>query len=365
VFPINASRASLLWRRFRPVPGFSPTHVLHARGTSPFGEFLSSADLGQAWLSGGGIGPVPPWFLLGSRDTPTGTLWHLAFTPLPSGVALAGTGPVDLLPDAVWVHRLQGEAALSGWAMQETPVEGGRWLGLWDGSSCLRLALTRSLVDTLEETRWMQRRHPESFGAPKLIVPWRRPDPEAALRLLETNPDAQLLPDATRAVRLGNRDARRALLGLRWAAGSLALVTLILWGTGMAARAELSRATARTRGIEPEMTRLARLDRERAATLDSLQVRPELLAARLSSSRWMAGILDSTPPARLDGLHLENGDSATATMRLDLEVDDWNELNPLLERLRRAPGVRSARFEEQGRSDGHVRARAVLTGACP
>jgi len=349
----------------RPAPGFVPTHVLHARGTSPFGQFLSDTDLVRIWEENGGGGEIAPWFLMGSRDTPTGTLWHLAFVPPRRPEDLQASPEPDLLPEALWVHQLQGRHPSSGWVVQETPAGSDHWLGLWEGQRCVRLVCLSSPADIAAERAWQEQRYPESLGAPRLQAPLTRPTLKQATALLDENPQARILPEAMRLERMEARDLERSRKGTVAAFALLVLVSLALWGARTLALRELESTRERTRTLAPVLTRLERLSRDHDRDVQLLNARPQLLAANPATSRWLADILRATQGARLESLRLEGGDSSLVTVRMDLEVQTWSELNPLLERLQKVPGVRTARFGQQSRQESKVRAQATLEGTLP
>ncbi|MEN9354405.1 MAG: hypothetical protein RL318_1730 [Fibrobacterota bacterium] len=362
---LNLTRALGSLQFDRSCPGFASTHVLHARGTSPFGQFLSDQALNDAWEAAGGTGATSPWFLLGSRDTPTGTLWHIAFTPGLPETDLSKVRGLQVLPDCLWIHQLQGEKATSGWSLIETTTTQATWMGLWEGDRCVRLARLPAGHGRDAELAWQLRRWPESFGAPRIAVPWVSPTRQQSLKLLEGNPQAELLSDAESAARREENDRRRSHRGLLVAASVIAVITLALWSAKVFTQRGLASMQERTRSLEPDMKRLQRLNQERDQGLERLTAIPELLSRNPSSSRWLGQILSASDGARLEGMRLENADSSSASVQLDLEVDQWSQLNPLLERLQKVPGIRSARYEQQSRQEDRVRARIVLEGATP
>lgn len=342
----------------RIVPGLVRTPLLHARATSPYGQFLSDAQLASLWEENGGSGEVPAWFVLGSQDIPTGTLWHVAFAP-PTSQA----GPQDvpeLLPEGLWIRDLQAAVPSGGWCLKRTRQAGAEWIGLWEGPACLRLVRTEGTAQG--QIEFMERRWSGCIGAPNLEVPWREPTRTQAAALLEAEPQAALLPETERTRRLERHSRRRALRGLAFTVGILAVVTLVLLGARIQARHRLDLAKEKTRGLAPSLERLQRLGTEHSRSVESLQARPALLRPNAALDLWLGQILSACPPARLQALQLQGSDSAAPSVRLDLEVQDWSELNPLLERLRKVPGVNAARFENQGRQDGKVRAQARLEG---
>lgn len=349
----------------RPAPGFVPTHVLHARGTSPFGQFLSDTDLLRIWEENGGVDEPAPWFLMGSRDTPTGTLWHLAFAPPRRAEDLQATRELDVLPEALWIHHLQGRHPSSGWVVQETPAGSDLWLGLWEGQRCVRLACLSRPEDIAAELAWQERRFPESLGAPRVQAPLRRPTPKQLTALLDENPQAQLLPETMRQERKLERALQRSRKGTLAAFALLVLVSLGLWGVRTLALRTLESTCERTRSLAPVLMRLERLGQAHDRDVQLLNARPQLLTSNPATSRWLADILRATQGAHLESLRLEGGDSSLVSVRMDLEVQAWSELNPLLERLQKVPGVKAARFGQQSRQENKVRAQATLEGTLP
>lgn len=347
----------------RIVPGFVPTHLLHARATSPYGQFLSDEQLTALWQENDGTGEVPAWFVLGSQDIPTGTLWHLVFTPVAAPAELERDLSPELLSEGLWIHRLQSGQAHGGWCLKRTLHAGAEWIGLWEGPCCLRLVRTRGNPNA--EIAFLERRWNACVAAPQLEVPWKAPSAVQAADLLETEPQATLLPEAERIRRFERHAQQRALRGLGVVVFLLVAVSVLLVGARFHAHHRLAQAQERAQGLAPSLARLERLASQQLQAVETLNRRPALLRPNPALDRWLGQILSACPPARLQGLQLQGGDSTVNSVRLDLEAQDWSELNPLLERLRKIPGVESARFENQGRQDGKVRAQARLEGRAP
>lgn len=340
----------------------SPSHLLAGEVTMPYGHDPSPEAVESAWRAIAHDRPCPPWILLGPKDTPNGTVWKLAWCP-PSG-PIPET-PEVVLPKAAWALNLLSAPAGQGPHLRIAIAPDGTWVGLWDGSSCLRLhGPFASEQEGVSRLRAAATAEDLPLGE-DLHVPWSIPSPRALRHLVATRPESDLLDTGASVERNAVRADRTALARVVAVVAVFAMVTAGLASVQAIAwqlrRSQESRLTA----VRPLLDRADRLRRCDERSADSLRGMQDALRPNSSADRILIGISRKTPSsASLQVLALEGADEAWH-LRAETRLSSWDDVEPFSRSLRTAPGVKSAAIASQTRSGDAVSAVVELKGIWP
>jgi len=346
-----------------PRVALSPSHLLNGEVTTPYGQDPSPEGVAAAWRDRAGDRPLPPWILLGRRDTPNGTVWRLCWCP-PRG-PLPGLAEI-VLPEGLWVlDLLAGESGPQGWHLRILASASGAWVGLWEGARCDRLhgphasesagiARVRAIaaaagIETTAEVR----------GA------WRDPTPRELRGSSESHPESDILPTSESVHRAESRADRAAVARVLAILAVFAAITLGL-GSIQAVAWSLRRSQdTRLESVQPLLDRVAALRKSRAGLEDSIWIRKDALAPNSAVDRILSGIARKIPDGTsLRALALERSDSGWRA-RTEASLSDWNQVQPLAQALRSVPGVAKVSVASQARSGSGVSAVLELEGTWP
>jgi hypothetical protein len=346
-----------------PRVALSPSHLLNGEVTTPYGQDPSPEGVEAAWRDLAGDSVLPPWILLGRRDTPNGTVWRLSWCP-PRGPS--PTLAEVALPEGLWaLERLTAEPDPEGWNLRILASPQGTWVGLWEGARCERLhGPYPSEPVGIARVR--------AIAAKNGVVPtaqirgiWKVPSPHDLRALAGSYPESDLLATTESVRRNGIRADHTAVARVL---AILAVFATITFGLGvLQATAWSLRRSQDTRleSVQPLLDRVAALRKSRAALRDSIWIRKEAMAPNSAVDRILSGIARKIPEgAGLQVLALERSDSGWR-VRTEASLSDWNQVQPLAQALRSVPGVARVAVASQARSGSGVSAVLELEGRWP
>ncbi|HXP90772.1 MAG TPA: hypothetical protein VN931_07595 [Fibrobacteria bacterium] len=346
-----------------PRVALSPSHLLNGEVTTPYGQDPSPEAVEAAWRDLSGDRILPPWILLGRRDTPNGTVWRLSWCPprgpLPASVEVA-------LPEGLWaLELLTGESGPEGWHLRILASPLGTWVGLWEGARCERLHGPHpSESGGVDRVR--------AIAARTGVVPtaeirgvWSVPSGQDLRALAGSHPESDLLPTTESVRRGGIRADHAAFARILAILAAFATVTVGL-GLVQAAAWSLRRSQdIRLESVQPLLDRVASLRKSRAVLRDSIWMRKDALAPNAAVDRILAGIARKIPDgASLQALALERSDSGWR-VRTEASLSDWNQVQPFAQSLRAVPGVAKVVIASQARSGSGISAVLELEGTWP
>jgi len=346
-----------------PRVALSPSHLLNGEVTTPYGQDPSHEGIEASWRDRAGDRPLPPWILLGRRDTPNGTVWRLCWCP-PRGPS--PTLAEIVLPEGLWtLERLAAESSPQGWHLRILGSPGGSWVGLWEGARCERLHGPYP-----SEAAGVERVRAIAAGAgiestAEVRGTWRIPSARELRALAEAYPESELLSTTESVRRTGIRADRASVARVLAILALFASVTLGL-GVLQAAAWSLRRSEdARLESVQPLLDRVAALRISRAALADSIWIRKDALAPNTPVDRILSGISRKIPEgSSLQALALERSDGGWR-VRTEASLSDWNQVQPLAQSLRSVPGIAKVAVASQARSGTGVSAVLELEGEWP
>jgi hypothetical protein len=346
-----------------PRVALSPSHLLNGEVTTPYGQDPSPEGVEAAWRDRAADRPLPPWILLGRRDTPNGTVWRLGWCP-PRG-PLPNLAEI-VLPEGLWaLERLASESGPEGWHLRILDSPPGAWVGLWEGSRCDRLHGPYT-----NESAGIDR--VRAIAAIAGVVPtaevrgvWRVPSRRELRELSEAHPESDLLPTPESVRRNGTRADHAAVGRVLAILAVFASITLGLGAIQATAWSLRRSQDTRLESVQSLLDRVAALRKSRATLQDSIRVRMDALTPNSAVDRILSGIARKVPEgASLQAMALERSDSGWR-VRTEAKFSDWNQVQPLAQALRSVPGVSKVGVASQARSGNGVSAVLELEGEWP
>lgn len=346
-----------------PRVALSPSHLLNGEVTTPYGQHPSLNDVEKSWRDLAGDKPMPPWILLGPRDTPNGTVWRLSWCP---PLADMPVGAEIVLPEATWaLERLSEEPGPEGWHLRVLPSPHGAWIGLWEGSRCDHLHGPYA-TETFGVARL------GSIAAKAGLAPsgeihgtWVDPSPRDLRELASVHPESDQLSVAE-SLRRGNSRSDRVAAGRVLAVVAIFLLVSLGFGAVQVVAWRM-RASQETRlaSVRPLLDRATALRATRTRLEDSIRVRRDALVPNSSADRVLAGIARKVPEgASLQVLALERSGDGWR-VRTEARLSDWNQVQPFAQSLRSVDGVAKVSIASQARSGDGVTAVLELEGLWP
>ncbi|HOX50622.1 MAG TPA: hypothetical protein PKY05_03990 [Fibrobacteria bacterium] len=347
-----------------PRVALSKSHCLNGEVTTPFGQEPTADGVEAKWRSlVGADRPVPPWLVLGHRETPSGIVWRILFCP-PSGT-LADDAEV-VLPMAAWVGQLLGVVAgPSGWHVRITRSGDDFWGGVWEGERCVRIHgpyRTRELL----EHRCQHGIEDAAEAAREIIeVPWRQPSQAGLRELAGDQPSGDLLGWELSVQR---SRVRRRHVALARIGGIAAVFLLVSGGFGLfQLGAWRVRAIQETRlaSVQGELDAVGRLRERTRSLVDSLLSRRDALVPNSSPDKILRSVARAVPATvKLQVFALEpttNGYRA----RFEARFLEWSDVQPFSDALRRGGGVKRVAVVSQTRQADAVMAVMEIEGQWP
>lgn len=347
----------------RPRVRLSPSLLLGGEVTTPYGQEPSPDAILSVWQDRAGDRPIPPWILLGPRDTPNGTVWRFAWCPptceLPPNTEI-------VLPCAAWVMEILSEATgPSDWHSRLLSSPDGYWIGLWEGVRCERILGPFPSKELAWKRLAEHARKAEIEPGAQVTCKWVAPDAAALRRTADTRPESDLLPPAESLHRAQSRADWTAVTRTGTVVGLLCSISLGLGVWQLAERRSRLLEETRLASVRPLLERVSVLRRSREALLDSLRSHRDAMAPNSSLDRILSGIARTVPEgAKLQVLQLESA-GAGWKARTEARLASWDQVQPFAQALRAANGVDQVAVVSQNRSDEGVQAVFELKGKWP
>lgn len=347
----------------RPRVQLSTSLLLGGEVTTPYGQEPSADAIEAVWQDRAGDHPLPPWILLGPRDTPNGTVWKLAWCP-PSGELPVATEIV--LPRAAWAMEiLAGASGLPGWHSRILPSPDGFWMAHWEGSRCERILGPFPTEDLARARLAEHARKAEIESGPEVACTWIAPRPDTLRRTAEVRPESDLLSPSESLHRTESRADWTALARTGMILSILGAVSFCLGAWQIAEHRSRAREETRLASVSSLLERVSDLRRSRATLLDSLRSHREAMTPNSSLDRIVSGIARTLPEgAKLQVLQLESTQSGWKA-RTEARLPSWDQVQPFAQSLRAANGVHQVAVVSQNRSDDGVAAVFELQGNWP
>lgn len=347
----------------RPRVVLSASRLLVGEVTTPYGVLPTEELVESTWRGLAGERAHAPWLLLGRRDTPSGTIWGLAWCP-PVG-ALPDAAEI-VLPEALWaLECMNGTPGPEGWHVRRLESPQGVWTGLWEGARCEHLSPpVREAAAALELERTLAGQR-GATEVPQLEFAWSPPSPEALRELSESRPEADLL-GLTESVLRGERRADRTSIA-RTAAILLVLGAITgAFGIHQAWHAHQRRLQeSRLESVRTLVDRAAHLESSRGRQIDSLRRIRDALSRSQAPDLVLRAIAAKVPPSiRLQVLAME-GATGTWRIRAEARLPDWNAVEPFTRDLRSLPRVSKVSVANQSRQSDAVAAILEIEGTWP
>jgi hypothetical protein len=349
----------------RPRAGLAPTLLLAGEVTVPYGKEPSPEAVEAVWRERAGDRELPAWILLGPRDTPSGTVWRLAWCPS-AGTGSTSPGEV-LLPEAVWIlERLSSTPGRPGWHGRILSGAPGRsWAALFEGERCDRLVGPFATPELARRRIDEHARRAELALDGEATATWMEPTTADLRRLAEFRPESDLLPAPESRRRSETRADFAALARVGAIVGVFGTVSLGLAGWQLVQARIRHAEEVRLESVRPLLDRISVLRETRERAIGSLESRKDAALPNSSADRLLAGLARRIPSGTtLQALQLESAGPEWRT-RLEAHAPSWDRVQPLTEALRTAPGVAKVGIASQNRSEGFVSVVLELRGTWP
>lgn len=346
-----------------PRAALASSHCLNGEVTTPFGQEPGPEEVDAMWRSLVGDREVPPWIILGRRETPSGIVWRILYCPR-SG-ALPARAEI-VLPQAAWMHRILDDASgPPGWHVRVSQAGDDLWGGVWEGDRCERIhGPYRSEAQLLERCRHGLQDSAE-LAEDMVRKTWRTPDRKdlQALVAAQSSGDLLSLDESMSRARLRERDSDWARL-----AGVVVVFLAVTAGFGLFQIGTWRVRVAQERRLESvrqEVETAARMESLSVRLVDTLLGRREALSPNSSADLVLRSIASKVPPSvKLQVIAIEptaNGFRA----RLEARFREWSEVQPFSEALRSGKGVGRVAVVSQARQADAVLAVLEMEGKWP